>query len=142
MNFRCAYGFLVMFLCFCFLLPGCGSGNTPERATIQGQVTFDGEPVESGSIQFVPEPGVVGKPVATQISQGKYELPADKGPAVGKNKVIIQAMKKTGKQVKDIMGEMVEQQKEFIPSIYNEESELFVEIKPGSNTEDFSLKAP
>lgn len=141
MSFRCANGFLVMCLCFCFLLPGCGAGNAPERASIQGQVTFDGEPVEEGSIQFVPEQGVVGKPVATQISQGKYELSGDKGPAVGKNKVVIQATRKTGKQVKDIMGEMVEERESYIPPKYNEQSELFIEIKSGSNTEDFSLEA-
>lgn len=125
----------------CLLVCGCGESG-PQRAAITGEVTFNGEPIETGSIQFVPELGVVGKSVATQITQGKFELSLDKGPAVGKNKVLIQASRKTGKKVKDIMGEMVEQTVPFVPAKYNKKSELIIEIKPGDNTETFLLEGP
>ena len=140
MKSRSTYVCRVLVCLCCWAACGCGSANTPQRAAIEGQVTFNGEPIEMGSIQFIPEKGVVGKPVATRIDQGRYELSADKGPAVGKNRVSIQATRKTGKQIKNIMGELEDQREEFIPKKYNEGSELVVEIKPGNNNEDFHLE--
>jgi len=38
-------------------LGGCGSGHELETAEVQGVVTFDGKPVQQGSVTFVPERG-------------------------------------------------------------------------------------
>lgn len=123
------------------LVGGCGSGSGPERASVEGTVTFNGEPIETGSIQFVPVEGVVGKAVSAPITNGEFSLSSSEGPAVGMNKVVIDATRKTGKQKKNIMGEMEDEIEHFIPARYNAQTELQVEITSGSNEESFELTA-
>ncbi|WP_052299353.1 hypothetical protein [Rubinisphaera brasiliensis] len=134
LSFVCCVGLMV-------LMAGCGSANGPERAAVSGTVTFNGDPIQTGSIQFVPVEGVVGKPVSAPISNGEFSLSSGEGPAVGMNKVVINATRKTGKQKKNIMGEMEDEIEDFIPARYNAQTELQVEISSDSNTETFELTA-
>ena len=41
---------------------GCGGGadDAPERGAVRGKVTFDGQPVEAGRIDFTPMDGTTG----------------------------------------------------------------------------------
>jgi len=125
--------------CLFVLLTGCGGGNT----TLEGQVTFGGQPVDGGAITLMP---TGGKDVATgaRIVGGKYVV---KGKAdkltPGTYKVQIHWLKPTGKKVKSTgdPNEMVEETEEVIPMEYNVNSKLSVEIKAGSNTQNFDLKA-
>lgn len=48
---------------------GCGGG----RANVEGQVTFDGQPVEQGTIVFEPVDGK-GAAAGGTIQNGKYRL--------------------------------------------------------------------
>ncbi|MFN3161247.1 MAG: hypothetical protein ACE37I_18190 [Rubinisphaera brasiliensis] len=135
---------VVLSLVFCVSLvglAGCGSDRGPQRASVEGTVTFNGDPVQTGSIQFVPVEGVVGKPVSAPISNGEFSLSSGEGPAVGMNKVVINATRKTGKQKKNIMGEMEDEIEDFIPARYNAQTELQVEISSDGNTETFELTA-
>jgi len=135
---------MVRILClFCFtalitvVLSGCGSG-----ARVEGTVTFDGAPVDGGSISFVPE-GSTEAPGTGQITDGKYSIRTEKGLTPGKYKVEIYWNKKTGKEVKNPndAGTTVEETKQVIPVRYNTKTELTVELKAGSNSGvNFDLK--
>jgi hypothetical protein len=51
------------------LLLGCGTPAAPALVRVQGTVTFDGKPVETGTIYFI----TVGEvPASLAIEQGKF----------------------------------------------------------------------
>lgn len=70
---------------------GCGAapagGNARPQATASGKVTFDGQPVPSGSIAFRHEES--GNTAECMISDGAYESESGAGPLIGKNTVSI-----------------------------------------------------
>ena len=87
----CAAGVLLVCLAACL---GCGTS----LATVEGTVTFDGKPVESGSIVFEPADGA-GPSAGGQIQNGKYKLAGEAGVMPGKKVVRITAIRSTGRQV-------------------------------------------
>ncbi|WP_437224315.1 hypothetical protein SH661x_003576 [Planctomicrobium sp. SH661] len=123
----------------CFAV-GCGGGGD-NRASITGNVSLDGAPVENGTIRFLAENGPTA---GGTITAGKYEIPPTLGPMVGKNKVEIRAEKKTGKQIPvgspAPAGTMMDETVESIPDQYNTKSTLTVDVVAGKNTKDFDLK--
>jgi hypothetical protein len=56
---------------------GCSKSSTVQRAAIQGSVTLDGEPLKNGVIEFSPVTSKLGS--GGKITNGRYQLPADKG---------------------------------------------------------------
>ena len=121
-----------------FLLTGCGDGIS--RATVQGAVTLDGTPIDGGRIMFI-APDKTGN-AAADIKDGKFSVPAAKGPSIGTHRVEIVWYKKTGKQV---VGSdppnMVEETIQVVPKKYNAKSGELAEIKAGANTFNFDLKS-
>jgi hypothetical protein len=69
------------------LVSGCGNRG-PVRHEITGTVTYKGEPVEEGVIDFEPQDGQASKDGAS-IIKGEYRIPKDKGLLPGKYKVSI-----------------------------------------------------
>jgi hypothetical protein len=69
------------------LCTGCGSSG-PTRHEVTGAVTFDGQPVNDGVIQFLPQDGQ-GSSDGSSILRGEYRIPRDKGLFPGKYKVAI-----------------------------------------------------
>ena len=120
---------------------GCGGSNL---ATVRGTVTFDGEPVERGSIAFEPADGV-GPVAGGTIEGGKYLLAGEAGVTPGKKIVRITATRSTGKKIEagppEPAGTMVDEIVSFIPEIYNQKSTLTVEIAAGEATHNFELKS-
>jgi hypothetical protein len=126
------------------LVVGCGGRGGADRGAVTGTVKLDGKLLEQGSIRFVPTGGARGSVAGGKIENGRYQLPAKMGPAVGRNRVQIQAMRKTGKMVPKAFGrpgEMVPEQVEAIPPRFNSKSDLNVEITPGDNTADFDVSS-
>jgi hypothetical protein len=121
------------------MCPGCGSN----RNTIEGAVTFDGQPVERGSITFEPASGE-GPSAGGTIQNGRYKIDAD-GITPGEMVVRISAARSTGKKVEagppEPPGTMVDEVRPYIPANYNERSVLTVQVKPGKTTQDFALKS-
>jgi hypothetical protein len=104
-------------------------------------VTYDGQPVENGSISIEPTDNN-GPSTGGKIIDGKYELAGEAAPYPGKKVVRIFASRKTGRQIKDPMVGVLDETKPFIPDIYNYHSTLMCEIGNGaSNQIDFHLKA-
>ncbi len=133
--------FLILPLATAF---GCG-GSGPPRGEVQGTVTFNGTPLESGSIAFTPIEGTKGPSTGGRISDGAYHIPENEGPVVGQHCVEIRATRPTGEQVKagegaDDPEAMVDQVEMFIPAEYNSQSTLTAEIQAGTNELDFDLQ--
>jgi hypothetical protein len=126
----------------CALLAGCGSSkySGEKRFPLAGEVTFNGEPVDLGSITFIPEGK--GRPSGGVIENGKYEVPEEKGANAGKHRVEIHWLKRTGRKLKDPeSGEMYDERKEALPDKLHANSELSVEVPLPSNRHDFQLKS-
>jgi hypothetical protein len=125
------------------LLAGCGKGDN--RYEITGNVLFKKQPLDNGSIQFLPVAPPDLSPSGAPIQQGKYVVPKSHGLAPGKYKVSISS----GEPGTDIRKEMDAEAaggepypiaKERIPPRYNTKTELTIEVKKeGPFTFDFDL---
>ena len=120
------------------LSAGCGSSDT----RIIGTVTFNGTPVEEGSISFEPVDGkgtVLGGPIAG----GKYDI-RSQTPVTGENKLVrIIGVRKTGRKVRnpESASEVMEEVEMFVPRQYNSESTQKVQLKSNvPNTHNFELQ--
>ncbi|QDU11506.1 hypothetical protein V202x_49290 [Gimesia aquarii] len=145
MNLSRFYIYLVFGICL-ILFTACGGNSALEftRAQVEGTVNYKGEPLEEGLIRYVPDGEIIngqvaGKPIFAKIEQGKYQIPAEKGATVGKNRVEVTRYVEAGKQG-NMSGGKAELVKQIIPPKYNSHSILSVEIKEGKNTQDFDLK--
>lgn len=139
-----AAGLLAVFLA------GCGQGGL-DRRVVTGRVTFAGQPVEIGEIQFYPEGETQGPQTGSQIENGDYRLDARGGVPVGTHKVRIIGYMNTGRTLTpqqramlppDMQDANVGQFVQYIPAKYNRQTELTVSVESGSGTmtHDFELK--
>jgi hypothetical protein len=127
-------------LCAVVLLSGCGSGSP----SAEGTVTLDLQPVDGGTIAFIPMGDAEGegkRPAAGgEIKEGKYNVDAAHKLKPGKYKVEIRWPKKTtAKKGADPDVTSGADAKEAIPKKYNAESKETVEVKSGSNKFDYTL---
>jgi hypothetical protein len=116
-------------------LTGCGD----EQGSVEGTVTFDGKPVESGTITFVRTEGGLVREGAV-IKDGAFQAHVPPG----RYKIEVSAQKTVSKRKQkgfDGNWEEIELKDEFIPEWYNTKTELSEEIKPGRNTIKLDLKS-
>jgi hypothetical protein len=125
---------------------GCGDSQIPHydlpREALSGTVTVDGQPLPEGMIGFTPilektsvggagESGD-GKPVraasATEIRDGKYAIPGDKGLVPGNYKVSISSNIDPTKK-DPATGKPARAPRDVIPKWYNSESQLTAQVK-------------
>jgi len=130
---------IVIIIALCFL-SGCSAES--KRHPIQGEITFKGQPVTEGSIQFHPLVPTEGYLEGAMIQAGRYKIAADKGLSPGKYQVLVSAPDYKGKKPDPTAAPgAVYQSKELFPAIYNTKSTLAVEVTPqGPNNFDFHLK--
>jgi predicted small lipoprotein YifL len=124
-------------------LSGCGESGPPAepRASVRGSITWEGKPIEEGTISFVPVGDTKGSPAMATISGGQYTLNRTMGPAIGPNRVEIIGNRDTGKRIPaapPATGE-IPQYEQFVPEKYNTRSRLETEIKAGDNKVDYDL---
>lgn len=122
------------------LLLGC----RPEpRQALEGTVTFDDRPLESGYIQFHPLEGTAGPAAGSEVVQGRFMVPRFQGPFPGQFRIEITASRKTERRVKSdnpAADPIVYEQ--YIPRCYNQQSSLTAEVKTGGpNRFAFALTA-
>jgi hypothetical protein len=135
--------FPILFPAMFLLASGCGGGGG-DRGAVSGMVKLDGKPIEQGSILFTPVQGVHGSVTGGEIENGRYELTGKNGPALGRNRVEIRAMRKTGKMVQKPFapaGTLVPEKVEAVSPRFNTNTTLTVEIQEGDNTADFEVSA-
>ena len=133
---------LFSLMCLFSILTGCGN----RMGSVQGEVTFDGQPVQRGTISFesVEEKGVRS---GAAVEDGKYQA---REVVSGKKIVRIMGQRKTGRKMSpramvppgvSVPNVPMDEYVEFIPSIYNTQSELTADVTSGSNQIDFPLKS-
>lgn len=122
------------------VLVGC-SEPARNRAIVYGQVKIDGQPVEAGSINFMPTSGNTGPTAGGSIEHGSYRIELQKGVVLGKNRVELRANRKTGRKVPSPFGsnDTIDELVDAFPSEYNSNSTLVREISRGENHLDFDL---
>ena len=123
---------------------GCSSENRVATGTVTGVVTYNGDPLQIGSLLFVP---VGGGPTAEANigTDGSFEMGTyddDDGAVVGEHQVMITAFTAPGgsglpEDVIDGDGAPVS----ILPDFYGdlEKSGLKVDVKSGENNIDFVL---
>lgn len=118
--------FICLLFCVLVLVAGCDSG--PRLLPVFGTVSFEGKPIEKGTIEFIPTDGTSGPSTGGSIKAGRYQVAVAHGLRNdGVYQVRITALKKTGKTVPNIMqagGPPVELEDNFIPPKYNLDSKL------------------
>lgn len=127
----------------CVLVSGCGSDG-PQRFSVGGQLTYDGQPVTTGTIGFIPLQASAGEAVAREIVDGRYEFPRYEGPQAGSYKVVIYAERPSGRKLQADEGssEMVDELVQYIPEIYNVKTTLSVDVSGDRDDLNFLLEKP
>ena len=129
------------------VLGGC-SGATDDlpRQAVSGQVTLNGQPLSSGTIQFQPGAGprAVSMSGGALIQDGSYSIPRNEGLVPGKYKVSVSAASgdATAPAPKDVApGRSPRLLPDLIPPQYNARTTLEAEVKLNdANTFNFDLK--
>jgi hypothetical protein len=116
---------------------GCTSAS---RVSVKGKVTYDGQTVDEGNIEFLPEGGTASVKLAAPIENGQYEIPPDRGGKVGAYRVEIHWAKKTGREIPSAdPGMTVPERQEGLPARFHAESTLRRDFKSGENLINFDL---
>jgi hypothetical protein len=129
--------------CVFLVLAGCGSQSYKgaKRYPLSGKVTYDGQPVDWGSIAFLPTSGDQ-RVSGGVIENGAYSVPEENGANAGKHRIEIHWLKLTGKKYLDRdSGEMADERKEALPPRFHTESTLRAEVGKGQTNFDFDLKS-
>ena len=114
-------------------LLGCGPSG-PKTYPVAGTVTFDGTPVAQGDILFLPEDTSLA-PEGGKIVDGSYRMQSK----AGRCRVQISALD-IGPDTEWMSGSPIAAN--FIPSWYNEQTVLVVEVVAGGkNAFDFALSS-
>lgn len=139
MRFQASGWCVVAFLLSAVSLTGCG-GEEPAGNPVTGTVTFQGKPLDQGSIEFSPAAGQ-GTMSGATITNGEYTIPAESGLKPGKYDVRISSVE-GGATVdpNEMPGEAKMTAKERIPPEYNSKTTLTAEVKDsGENKIDFTI---
>ena len=122
----------------CGLSLGCGGPSGPEKVTVRGTVTLNGEALESGVINFIPQTGK-GASSGAAIEKGRYAAEI----TFGMKRVEIQSPRVIGRKAAYDTPDspMMDILEERIPPQYNALSDLSAEVSAQQTTFDFPLKA-
>ena len=122
---------------------GCGGNSSTATAT--GVVSLDGQPLETGTVDFIPVAGTKGPAATATIADGKFTIPAEAKLKPGKFRVEISAQRVDGKQqvMSVATGEevTVDRYVSIIPPRYNRDTELNASLAAGPNKLTFPLKS-
>ena len=129
-------------------LIGCsGSADELPREAVTGTVQLDGQPLNDGSIMFMPAVGQTGAatPGGSSIRGGRFSIGVENGLIPGNYKVSINSPSRAADRAKPAApasGKAAELPKELIPKKYNSNTELVAEVKKGGpNNFDYSLES-
>jgi hypothetical protein len=136
--------YLILTLLLLPIVIGCGSNNPQGRVPVRGEVTFDGKPLEQGSILFSSVEGTTPM-VATgsPIKNGKFVLPAEKGLIPDQTYSVqfrsVEAISDTQKKTDRLLGG-IPQTRSILPRTYGVESkETVTATQKSPNVFQFDL---
>jgi hypothetical protein len=113
---------------------GCESSVAqPTRGPLSGTVTLDGKPVASGKVRLIAL-DTDGVNVLAPVTDGKFNLTAEEGPAKGKYRVefSVPSATKTRTPNPDIPGEWLEEASETLPPKYHRDSTITLDYDPAN----------
>lgn len=133
----CNYAILVV--CSA-ITAGCGRGDRPDLGSVSGTVMLDGAPLADAYVQFLPEKG---RPSTCRTdANGRYTpvyIRSISGACLGRNAVFISTLQNEP-ATDSVNGKVVPKSPERVPARYNVDTQLEVDVQPGSNRFDFELK--
>jgi hypothetical protein len=110
---------------------------------VSGHVTLDGQPLQRGSIEFIPAEGTTGPKAAAEIVDGAYELSKREGPVVGTVRIEINAIQQPSFALDDPLAHAEHatevSELNLIPPQYNQQSTLTRTTVDGPNEFDFAI---
>jgi hypothetical protein len=120
----------------CLLLPGCGGSEERERYELSGTVTYQGKPVEMGSLMFEADKSVGDfAPLSTaQIVDGKYRTNPKDSPAAGLYHVRV-----TGVDMKEAILDPPPGEPAYLPSLF---APCFVDVQVPPPNGVFDIVVP
>ena len=124
----CAAGLIATAVCGCV-----ESEDEADRLSLQGDVVYDGKPLESGRIFFRSE----GGSAEGAVTAGKFSIPRGSGARPGHYTVAVTALTAASQPSKDAAPGRIEHKKAVdpIPSKYNVKSTLHADVKSGERNE-------
>jgi len=112
------------------------SGCAPAVRVVEGKVTLDGKALASGAIEFEPANSRGGL-FAGDIKEGSYRIEIPREVTIGKSVVHIMSPQPTGRKVPAgppaARGAMIDEIKDVVPSQYNTQSALQVDLSSASS---------
>ena len=135
-------------VCAGFLGCGGASDDLP-RQSVSGTVTFDGQPLSQGRIQFEPASAEAKIPAGGEITDGRYSIPRDQGPTSGDYRIMITSSvartpagdKSPGAEPPKGVAKIHSPAVELIPKEYNSNTTLKAKVEAGkTNSFEFTLK--
>lgn len=132
------------------LVIGCGEAG-PERISVSGEVTYNGDPIEDGEIAFFPDEGTSAPPSSAPITEGKYKLPPQWALVPGTYRVAIRSYR-VSLQSKMLPGGGldrpptsggIEHKEQLLPAKFNTKSTLeplTVQSGQGAIEQNYDLK--
>lgn len=134
-------------VCVCSLLlvaAGCLNRDYdgPQRFPLSGSVTYDGEPIDLGTISFIPAGGDKQRVSGGMIEDGKFLVPEAAGANAGTYRVEFHWGKKTGEKYYDVESRSwVDDRREALPDKFHKNSDITVEVSKDKTVFDFDLKS-
>jgi hypothetical protein len=125
----------------CAALMGCADADPLGRHAVSGNVTFQGQPLDQGMIEFTPENVQDGVGSGAVITAGQYSIAQQQGLPKGAYRVAIWSAGATTEALEDALpGEPSVVAAERIPAKFNLDSELTVRVTDGPEQQfDFEL---
>lgn len=119
------------------VLIGCGPRS--DRLAVNGNVSLDGAPLDSGSIRFSSVGSEKLVSSGAMIQEGAYHVPQEKGLLAGTYHVEITSPDTKAPPIKDAASGMLAAP-ERIPASFNIDSNQSIEVTPdGDNAFDFNI---
>jgi hypothetical protein len=131
---QCRHCLAVLYAVVAFVVSGCASDEG--QGIVRGNVTLDGQPLESGVIRFVPVDGQSPTADAT-VTNGEFSATVP----LGDKRVEITAPKVVGKKQMYATPDSptVDVVEELLPQRYNIRTELAFTVTTGDQEKDFAL---
>jgi hypothetical protein len=105
------------------LFAGCG--HRSGRQGIEGTVTLDGKPLETGQIAFRPQQGTASPSGGADVRGGRFSIAPERGLLPGKFRVEITASRPGQEKVRDhFTGKLVTVEEQYLSARYNQQSQL------------------
>lgn len=120
---------------------GCGDGGAPKRVIVSGAVTFNGKPVPTGMIRFLPDSSSPVPMGGASIVEGRYRADSRGGVPVGTHRIEIEAFQSKPGTTAGPMVDRGGPSVQYLPERYNVKSQMQMTIEPGSGEiiKDFKL---